>query len=147
MIAKHSKKTKTNIGTGKRKSAVSRTYLKKGSGKVIVNNVLAESLTPKIISKIILEPIFVGREIVDNFLKDKDIYVSVVGGGVMGQAQAARTAIGQLLLKSIPTIEAKQLKEIYSKYARYLFISDVRAKQPRHFGYKARAKKQQKSYR
>ncbi|PKM92285.1 MAG: 30S ribosomal protein S9 [Euryarchaeota archaeon HGW-Euryarchaeota-1] len=147
MAAKKSSKETKIVGLGKRKAAVARTYLKSGSGKVIINNIPVELLNSKVVSKIILEPIIAGKEITDDFLKDKDIYVSIVGGGVIGQAQAARTAIGQLLLQSLPSDKAKALKEVYNQYARYLYISDVRVKQPRHFGYKARSKKQQKSYR
>lgn len=147
MAIKHTKKAKKNISVGKRKTAVARAHLKEGSGKIFINHVPVEHLTPKIVKDIILEPIIVGKEIADTFLKDKDIFVSVYGGGVMGQAQACRTAIGQLLIESLPSSDARKIRNIYNEYGRYLFISDVRNKQPRHAGYKARARKQQKSYR
>ena len=73
-----------------------------------------------------------------------DISVTVNGGGVMGQAAAARTAIARGL---VDFYKDDELEAIFRGYDRSLLINDDRRKLPKNpMGPGARAKKQ-KSYR
>ena len=72
-----------------------------------------------------------------------DIDVAVNGGGFIGQADAARVAIGKALVQQFP-----DLREVLLKYDRQLLISDVRRKETRKPNSHGKARsKTQKSYR
>ncbi|MEF8835899.1 MAG: 30S ribosomal protein S9, partial [Candidatus Thermoplasmatota archaeon] len=76
--------------------------------------------------------------------KEIDIEINVQGGGIMGQADAARTAIANCL---IDYLDDPELEELFKEYDRSLLISDPRRKLPKQpMGPGARAKRQ-KSYR
>ncbi len=73
-----------------------------------------------------------------------DIAVNVNGGGVMGQAAAARTAIARGM---VDFYKDEELESMYRAYDRTLMINDTRRKLPKNpMGQGARAKRQ-KSYR
>ena len=76
--------------------------------------------------------------------KDLDIYVNVSGGGFMGQAEAARTAIARALLK---WTKSARLRSVFSKYDRTMIASDSRRKEPKKFGGPGARARDQKSYR
>ncbi|MFH1770469.1 MAG: 30S ribosomal protein S9 [archaeon] len=124
---------------GKRKSAIARVTLKKGTGNVKVNNLNLDCYEPKIARLKIKEPLLLVKHISDKF----DINVNVSGGGFMSQAEAARLAIGRALV-----IYDQNLKKLFLEYDRRLLVADVRRKEsakPNSHG-QARAKRQ-KSYR
>jgi small subunit ribosomal protein S9 len=73
-----------------------------------------------------------------------DISVTVNGGGVMGQAQAIRTAIARGLVKYFDNDE---LEETFRKYDRTLLVNDPRRKESKHPLGRGARKKRQKSYR
>jgi small subunit ribosomal protein S9 len=88
----------------------------------------------------IMEPIILAGDLVNKV----DINVRVRGGGVMGQAEATRMAIGRGLLEYSGDIK---LKEILHDYDKTIIKGDHRRKEPKKYGgIGARAKKQ-KSYR
>jgi small subunit ribosomal protein S9 len=77
-------------------------------------------------------------------IKKVDIEVNVQGGGVMGQADASRTAIAKAIVIYTEDVE---LKKKYIAYDRSLLVSDPRRKLPKKpLGRGARVKRQ-KSYR
>lgn len=126
--------------SGKRKSAVARATIKKGTGLVRVNKHPVEIHEPDLARLKITEPILIAEDRVKNL----DIEVNVAGGGVMGQADAARTAVARGI---IAYLEDDELREIYLGYDRTLLVSDPRRKLPKKpLGRGARAKRQ-KSYR
>jgi small subunit ribosomal protein S9 len=126
--------------SGKRKSAVARATIKKGAGRVRVNKHPVEIHEPELARLKITEPILIAEDRVKNL----DIEVNVAGGGVMGQADAARTAIARAILAYT---DDDELREIYLGYDRTLLVSDPRRKLPKKpLGRGARAKRQ-KSYR
>src|SRR3989338_3953425 len=90
------KKTNSSIVTrGKRKEAIARASLKSGKGKFTYNGVAVAALSDPIVKQNLLEPLL--------FFDDAGNYdLSVVthGGGAIGQAQAARTAVARALLKA-----------------------------------------------
>ncbi len=131
---------KTFHASGKRKTAIARASLKPGKGRVRINNMLLENITPKIVRLRIKEPLEIAGDISNGI----DINVNVSGGGQMGQAEAARLVIAKSILQYS---KDKALEEKYLAYDRHLLVSDVRRKESRKPGdSKARAKRQ-KSYR
>jgi len=126
---------------GKRKRAVARASLKQGKGIVKINNVPVDFYEPKIYRVRIREPLILAGDLANNV----DINVNVIGGGMAGQADAARLAIAKALVEHS---KSEKLKETFSKYDRQLLVADVRRKEaskPNCHG-KARGKVQ-KSYR
>lgn len=128
------------IESGKRKSAVARASIKKGKGRVRINKKPVEIYEPEIARLKIQEPLLLaGKKVLK-----VDIDVDVKGGGFMGQAQAARTAIARGLVKFL---KDDQLKELYRRYDRNLLVSDARRREPKHPLGRGARKKRQKSYR
>jgi small subunit ribosomal protein S9 len=79
---------------GRRKTSISRVYLRPGSGKVVVNKRTIEDYFPLEIRRMqILRP-FVITETVGQF----DVLVNVDGGGLTGQAEATRLGISRALV-------------------------------------------------
>ena len=115
-------KKKENVGeTGKRKRAVARAFAKKGTGKVFINKKSLEIFDPEIIRLMIKEPLIIG----ENVASKLDISVNVRGGGIFGQASAARQAIAKTLVN-----HDKTLKEKFLSYDRSLLIADSRRTEP-----------------
>ncbi len=134
-------KSSTIVTRGKRKSAVARATIAKGKGRVFVNKAAIDSIMDKYYQQIILEPLRMFPDIATGV----DVSVNVFGGGVMGQAQAARTAIARGILKY--SNDDAKIKETFIEYDRFLLKEDVRRVEPKKYkGPKARARFQ-KSYR
>ena len=126
--------------SGKRKTAVARASVKKGTGKVTVNKIPISLYTPELARLKIEEPLGLAGDKASMV----DISVTVQGGGVMGQATAVRTAIARGMCDFF---KDEELEATYRAYDRSLVINDDRRKLPKNpMGPSARAKKQ-KSYR
>ncbi len=80
---------------GRRKTAVSRVYLKEGKGNIIVNDKDFKNYFPtELLQSIVLQPLKVlGIE------GKYDIKVNLQGGGIKGQAEALRHAISRALVE------------------------------------------------
>ncbi len=141
---KAQRKKKTVVITrGKRKRAIARASMSGGSGRVMINGVSAHLIKPKEIRDLMLEPIIISKK-VSEMMKDYDVRVNVYGGGIMGQAQAARTALAQAIIE---TTKNEGLRRAYMLYDRSLLVEDHRRVEPKKFGGpKARARNQT-SYR
>jgi small subunit ribosomal protein S9 len=126
--------------SGKRKTAVARAVIADGSGKIRVNSVPIEAYVPELAKLKIMEPVTLAPEL---FAK-VDIAVSVQGGGVMGQAEATRTAIAKAIVEFF---KDETLEKAFKQYDRSLLISDVRRKLPKKPLGRGARKKRQKSYR
>ncbi|MBN2202671.1 MAG: 30S ribosomal protein S9 [Candidatus Aenigmarchaeota archaeon] len=107
--------------TGKRKRAIARAFAKKGSGKILVNKKPLDIVMPEMARLLIKEPLIIGGDAASNL----DIQVSVSGGGIFGQATAARQAIAKVLVG-----QDKKLKEKFLNYDRSLLIADSRRTEP-----------------
>jgi small subunit ribosomal protein S9 len=82
-------------GTGRRKTAVARVYLRPGSGQITVNRrSFDEYFANQVLKMVIRQPLLL-TETADRF----DILVNVVGGGPNGQAGAIRHGIARALLE------------------------------------------------
>ena len=80
--------------TGKRKSAIARTWLAPGSGQVTINNrPLEDYFKIESAKTIMLQPLAL-----TNTLGSYDIRVRVIGGGIVGQAGAIRHGITKALI-------------------------------------------------
>ncbi len=132
--------TKIFNESGKRKTAIARATIKKGVGKIRVNKKPLEILEPELARLKISEPLLIAGDVASSI----DIDVNVKGGGVMGQADAVRTAIAKGLVKW--TADEK-IKNLFLEYDRNLLISDARQKEPKKFGGPGARAKYQKSYR
>lgn len=82
-------------GTGRRKTATARVFLKPGSGDVKVNGRELETYFPDEVLRMVVRQPLVLTETVEKF----DIDVTVVGGGHAGQAGAVRHGISRALLE------------------------------------------------
>ena len=86
---------KPNYGTGRRKTAAARVFLKPGSGKITVNDRPLDEFfgreTGRMIVRQPLELVQLGNKF--------DITVSVSGGGITGQAGAIRHGITRALIE------------------------------------------------
>jgi small subunit ribosomal protein S9 len=82
-------------GTGRRKTAVARVYLRPGTGKIMVNRRDFDSFFPNQVLKMVIRQPLLLTETQDKF----DILVNVCGGGSAGQAGAIRHGISRALLE------------------------------------------------
>lgn len=82
-------------GTGRRKTAVARVYLRPGSGKFVVNRRDFDEYFPNRVLKMVIRQPLLLTETADKF----DILVNVDGGGTTGQAGAIRHGISRALLE------------------------------------------------
>ena len=126
--------------SGKRKTAVARATVQKGSGLVRINSKPVELYEPEIARWKILEPI----NIASDHVSKVNIDVSVQGGGFMSQANAARTAIAKGLVEFTGD---PSLKIAFLDHDRSLLVSDSRRKEPKKPLGRGARKKRQKSYR
>lgn len=86
--------TQQYYGTGRRKSSTARVFLRKGKGDIKINNrELAEYFPRETACMVVRQPL----ETVD-MLNKFDIYITVEGGGVSGQAGAVRLGIAKALV-------------------------------------------------
>ena len=83
-----------NNGTGRRKSSVARVFMKKGTGKITVNDKdIQEFFGRQTSIMIVKQPLFL-----TNHVETFDIKVNVHGGGESGQAGATRHGITRALI-------------------------------------------------
>ena len=84
-----------NYGTGRRKSAVARVFIKPGKGEIIVNDKPVDDFFSRETGRMIVRQPLV---LVDK-LTAFDIMVNVDGGGESGQAGAVRHGISRALIQ------------------------------------------------
>ena len=81
-------------GTGRRKTAVARVYLRNGSGKIHVNG---KSLNEYFHSSELEREIIESLDVTDSIEK-YDVLIRVAGGGLHGQAGACRHGLARALV-------------------------------------------------
>ena len=90
-----------NNGTGRRKSSVARVFMKKGTGKITVNDKDIQVFFGRQTSIMICrQPLFL-----TNHVETFDIMVNVHGGGESGQAGAIRHGITRALIDYDATLK------------------------------------------
>ena len=82
-------------GTGRRKTASARVYLRPGAGEFKINGRTLDSYFPNEVLKMVIKQPLQLTETVERF----DIRVTVAGGGSAGQAGAIRHGISRALLE------------------------------------------------
>ena len=86
--------------TGRRKDATARVWIKPGSGKIIVNGRDQEVYFARPVLRMMIAQPFEATERVDAF----DVYCTVKGGGLSGQAGAVRHGISRALTYFEPSL-------------------------------------------
>jgi small subunit ribosomal protein S9 len=82
-------------GTGRRKTAAARVYLRPGAGEMNINGRNLDGYFPNEVLKMVIKQPLLLTETAEKF----DIYVRVAGGGSAGQAGAIRHGISRALLE------------------------------------------------
>ena len=80
-----------NYGTGRRKSAAARAFLRPGTGKITVNGRTLENYFPNAVLRMMVHQPLVLADLDGKF----DMIISVCGGGPAGQASAIRLGISR----------------------------------------------------
>jgi small subunit ribosomal protein S9 len=127
--------------SGKKKTAVARATVSEGEGRVRINAQPVELVEPELAQLKMLEPF---RLADDDLREGVDVDVDVEGGGVMGQADAARTAIARGLVQHTNDAE---LRDAYMEFDRSLLVNDVRQSESKKWGGPGARARYQKSYR
>ena len=126
--------------SGKRKTAIARATLRTGKGVVRVNSVPLDIYGNELARLKISEPLLMVPHALDGI----DVAIDVAGGGMMGQAEAVRTALARGILK---WHNDPQLKDVFLAYDRTLLVNDSRQKESKKPHGRGARKKFQKSYR
>ncbi len=132
---------KVLVVSGKRKTAVARAVVKPGVGRVRINMTPVEIFEPVIAREKIMEPLL---QVGEDVWKQLDMDVKTSGGGYMGQAEAARMAVANALLK---WTKSSHIRTVFTEYDRTMIAGDSRRKEPKKFGGPGARAKEQKSYR
>ena len=119
-------------GTGRRKTAKARVFLRPGTGQVTINERSFEDFFPNRVLRMVVRQPLLATETDEKF----DIYATVTGGGASGQAGAMRHGISRALLEYNAELR-ERLK------AAGLLTRDPRKKERKKYGQKgARARYQ-----
>jgi small subunit ribosomal protein S9 len=123
-------------GTGKRKTAVARVWLRPGNGQMTVNKKPVEQYLVRESDRMLtMEPLKI-TDMADKF----DIYVNVKGGGISGQAGAIRHGITRALILVDPKLRDSVKKEGF-------LTRDSRMKERKKYGQPGARKRFQYSKR
>lgn len=85
----------THYSTGRRKTSSARVYLRRGSGRILVNKRPLDEFFGRETSRMVVRQPLESTEMTDRF----DITVTVHGGGPSGQAGAIRLGITRALIE------------------------------------------------
>ena len=95
------------LGTGRRKTSVARVFLRPGKGEITVNGRSFETYFPTESSRTPVRQALLATETADKF----DVLILAHGGGVAGQAGAARLGIARALVEFNAELR-KRLKSV-----------------------------------
>ena len=116
--------------TGRRKTAIARTWIKPGSGQIIINNLPVEKYFPIETTRNDMTQPFKITNTMDSY----DVRATVVGGGISGQAGAIRHGITRALVLVNPDFRVALKRAGFIK-------RDPRVKERKKYGQKgARAR-------
>lgn len=129
------------ITSGKRKKAIARAIIIKGSGKIRINKKNYKDLQMFDMLKI-EEPLKITKNILGEI--NFDVSVNIRGGGEKSQIEAARLALAKAIVKFS---KSKKLAKAFLDYDRNLLIADIRRKEAYKPGDSKARKKRQSSKR
>jgi len=124
------------LGTGRRKTSVARVFLRPGKGEIKVNNRAFENYFPTESSRAVVRQPLAATETTDRF----DVLILADGGGVAGQAGAARLGIARALVEFNAELRGR-LKKLG------FLTRDPRAHERKKYGQKGARKRFQFSKR
>ena len=124
------------LGTGRRKNATARVFLRPGKGQITVNNRPFENYFVSESARAYVRQPLLAAELADRF----DILILARGGGVTGQAGAARLGLARALIEFNSELRGK-LKQLG------LLTRDARAHERKKYGQKGARKRFQFSKR
>jgi len=116
------KKAKIIMTVGKRKRAIARAKFEPGRGVVKFNKMPLDLINNEITRMKIKEPLLIAGE----GWKKYNIHLNVRGGGIMGQADAARQAIAKGLVRLL----GSETKKKFVEYDKYMIVADSRRTEP-----------------
>jgi len=145
---------KVDLYPGQRKSSRAIATIIKGRGRIRINNMPAEMISPDVAKELMLTPI----TLVGDLRNRIDIDVQVHGGGYMGQAFASAVAISRALTgqekggkdpKEHPFTKSvrEEIRKKITEYDRHLLSGDSRQTESKKFGGPSARRRKQKSYR
>ena len=88
-------KTQSYYGTGRRKCAIARVWIKPGQGAILINNKPAPEYLGRPVLDILVKSPLAHLELEDKF----DVVALTKGGGIAGQAGAVRLGISRALVE------------------------------------------------
>lgn len=91
-----------NYGTGRRKTATARVFLRPGTGKISINNRELDNFFGRETARMVVRQPLELTETTEKF----DVYVTVLGGGISGQAGAIRHGITRALIEYDETLRS-----------------------------------------
>ncbi|GIU79302.1 MAG: 30S ribosomal protein S9 [Bryobacteraceae bacterium] len=95
------------LGTGRRKRAVARVFLRPGTGKFTVNDRPADEYFTTFSSRAVIRQPLLATETADKF----DVLVTCNGGGITGQAEAIRLGVARALCEFNAELRGKLKSE------------------------------------
>ena len=108
-----------HLGTGRRKTAVARIFLRSGKGQITVNGRSFENYFVNEAARALVRQPLLAAEVADKF----DILILADGGGPHGQAGAARLGIARALLEfnaeKIKLTGRKEQQKLYRRHSGY----------------------------
>jgi small subunit ribosomal protein S9 len=125
-----------HLGTGRRKRSVARIFLRSGKGEITVNNRPFDNYFPTESLRAAVRQPLLATETLDKF----DILILTDGGGVAGQAGAARMGIARALVEFNAELRSRLKKLGY-------LTRDPRAHERKKYGQKGARKRFQFSKR
>jgi small subunit ribosomal protein S9 len=125
-----------HLGTGRRKRAVARVFLRQGKGDITVNGRAFDHYFPSEAARAIVRQPLLATETADKF----DILINTDGGGPSGQAGAAKLGIARALIEFNSELRGK-LKELG------MLTRDARKHERKKYGQKGARKRFQFSKR
>lgn len=125
-----------HLGTGRRKTSVARVFLRSGKGDITVNGRPFDHYFPSEAARAIVKQPLLATETADKF----DVLITTKGGGISGQAGAAKLGIARALLEFNSELRAK-LKELG------FLTRDARQHERKKYGQKGARKRFQFSKR
>lgn len=94
-MAKAAAQKQQYYGTGRRKTSTARVFLKKGSGKIMINKSEIDIYFGRPTARMVVRQPLELVKMTDKF----DVIVTVKGGGIMGQASAIRHGLTRALIR------------------------------------------------
>jgi small subunit ribosomal protein S9 len=129
-------KIQQHLGTGRRKTAIARIFLRPGKGEITVNGRTLENYFPTEALRVPVRQALLVAEMADKF----DLVILARGGGVAGQADAIRLGVARALVEFNGELRPKLKKAGF-------LTRDPRAHERKKYGQKGARKRFQFSKR